>query len=723
MECNKDEAKRAMDIAEKKLSEKDCVGAKKFVTKAQNLYPHLDGLNQVSTMIHVYASATNKIIGGKFPDLYGVLGVDPLADEEALKKQYKKLALLLHPDKNKFRGAEGAFKVVLNVWTLLSDKAKRAAYDQRRKLNSTTGMQKPDSPSQQHNKPAAAASCFNVNQNAKATSDQPQRPPTYAPKPGSSSANQNANQPASGPQRPPPPYAPPKQNYSNVNQGPIYGVDPTGKATSSQQPASGPQRPPPSYAPKPASTSANQSANARSNHPASGPHNPHKPASCNVNQNARYGMDPNANKAGPAPAPAPTYAPGPAPAYAPGPAPARTYAPGPAPVPSPTPVNSSTKQMFWTMCNGCKTRSECRKDLYLNKTMRCQNCGQTYIATEQNPWDRYVSYLNKALSDLLQRRQQWSSTAQNQATNKTTNGASSIPFVDPTKNPWESYVSQVNYTLSLVVQQQQQWINAKYQAANNNNNKTNGGSSTSGTSYIDATPQGKFALQQAFSTLSLYLKLQQQWSAAANNNGTTPSVSATTGTNVPHASVMRPGVNLSSSSSSSSPQQQQQQWGAKIPKANTYTNGASSSSSPYVGATATAPPGSFVWPGGVNLSHSPQQQCGAQNTSSGTCYPSSSSSMRGSQPSVSATTKTPPGSFVSPGVNHSSPPPQQQQQQQQWGGTYYPSSSSSGSVHHKCSVSVPSNSGNAAKRGLEDSKDETLAAMQSFFKKLRKDVA
>jgi len=29
----------------------------------------------------------------------GILDVDPVADDEVVKKQYKKLALLLHPDK------------------------------------------------------------------------------------------------------------------------------------------------------------------------------------------------------------------------------------------------------------------------------------------------------------------------------------------------------------------------------------------------------------------------------------------------------------------------------------------------------------------------------------------------------------------------------------------------------------------------------------------------
>ncbi|CAH8276041.1 unnamed protein product [Arabidopsis lyrata] len=104
MECNKDEARRAMDIAERKVSENEYTGAKKFVNKAQALYPNLDGLKQVLIMIDVYISATNKINGEA--DWYGVLGVDPLADDEAVKKQYKKLALLLHPDKNKFKAAE-----------------------------------------------------------------------------------------------------------------------------------------------------------------------------------------------------------------------------------------------------------------------------------------------------------------------------------------------------------------------------------------------------------------------------------------------------------------------------------------------------------------------------------------------------------------------------------------------------------------------------------------
>ncbi|KAL7183642.1 hypothetical protein ACSBR2_025933 [Camellia fascicularis] len=132
MECNKDEAIRAKVIAERKLTEKDFVGAKKFVLKAQALYPGLEGLSQMLMTLDVYISAENKISGEV--DWYGVLGVNPSADDETVRKQYRKLALMLHPDKNKAVGADGAFKLLSEAWSLLSDKPKRLAYNQRRSL-------------------------------------------------------------------------------------------------------------------------------------------------------------------------------------------------------------------------------------------------------------------------------------------------------------------------------------------------------------------------------------------------------------------------------------------------------------------------------------------------------------------------------------------------------------------------------------------------------------
>ncbi|KAK9050898.1 hypothetical protein SSX86_027523 [Deinandra increscens subsp. villosa] len=138
MECNRDEAKRAKEIAENKFSAKDIMGAKKFASKAQSLYPGLDGISQFLAILDVYVAADNKINGEL--DFYGILGVNPLADDDTVRKHYRKLALSLHPDKNKSVGAEGAFQFVSEAWTILSDKEKRSVYD--RKTNARVFKQK-----------------------------------------------------------------------------------------------------------------------------------------------------------------------------------------------------------------------------------------------------------------------------------------------------------------------------------------------------------------------------------------------------------------------------------------------------------------------------------------------------------------------------------------------------------------------------------------------------
>lgn len=129
MECNKDDALRAKEIAERKFLAKDFLGAKKFALKAQNLNPGLEGISQMLATLGVHIAAENKVNGeGNF---YGILGVSPNADDEAIRKQYRKLALMLHPDKNKSIGAEAAFKHVSEAWSLLSDKNKKAVYDNK----------------------------------------------------------------------------------------------------------------------------------------------------------------------------------------------------------------------------------------------------------------------------------------------------------------------------------------------------------------------------------------------------------------------------------------------------------------------------------------------------------------------------------------------------------------------------------------------------------------
>uniref|UniRef100_A0A7N0RCL9 J domain-containing protein n=1 Tax=Kalanchoe fedtschenkoi TaxID=63787 RepID=A0A7N0RCL9_KALFE len=127
MECNKEEALRSKAIAEKRFTRKDIFGARKFAVKAQALYPELEGIQQMIATFDVYIAAENKLYGDS--DWYAILNVHPSADDDMVRRHYRKLALLLHPDKNKTIGAEGAFKFVSQAWSLLSDKNKRASYD------------------------------------------------------------------------------------------------------------------------------------------------------------------------------------------------------------------------------------------------------------------------------------------------------------------------------------------------------------------------------------------------------------------------------------------------------------------------------------------------------------------------------------------------------------------------------------------------------------------
>ena len=63
-------------------------------------------------------------------DYYEVLGVKKDADENTIKKAYRKLAKKYHPDSNAGdAGAEQKFKEVTEAYNVLSDKEKRKLYD------------------------------------------------------------------------------------------------------------------------------------------------------------------------------------------------------------------------------------------------------------------------------------------------------------------------------------------------------------------------------------------------------------------------------------------------------------------------------------------------------------------------------------------------------------------------------------------------------------------
>ena len=67
----------------------------------------------------------------EYKDYYKILGVGRKADEEEIKRAYRKLALKFHPDKNPGdKQAEERFKEINEAYDVLGDPAKRAKYDQ-----------------------------------------------------------------------------------------------------------------------------------------------------------------------------------------------------------------------------------------------------------------------------------------------------------------------------------------------------------------------------------------------------------------------------------------------------------------------------------------------------------------------------------------------------------------------------------------------------------------
>jgi hypothetical protein len=64
-------------------------------------------------------------------DYYLILGVERTASDRDIKRTYRRLAILYHPDKNPSGGAEAQFKEINEAYEVLSDPASKALYDER----------------------------------------------------------------------------------------------------------------------------------------------------------------------------------------------------------------------------------------------------------------------------------------------------------------------------------------------------------------------------------------------------------------------------------------------------------------------------------------------------------------------------------------------------------------------------------------------------------------
>ncbi|KAL1224911.1 Chaperone protein dnaJ 49 [Cardamine amara subsp. amara] len=141
MEAYREEALRVKQIAERRFVEKDFTGARSYALKAKSLFPDLEGLSQMVATFEVYLASQSRS-GGQI-DYYAVLGLKPSAGKREVKKQYKKMAVLLHPDKNKCIGADGAFHLISEAWNFLSNEFNKSTfYYKRKKHIDSTEVQK-----------------------------------------------------------------------------------------------------------------------------------------------------------------------------------------------------------------------------------------------------------------------------------------------------------------------------------------------------------------------------------------------------------------------------------------------------------------------------------------------------------------------------------------------------------------------------------------------------
>jgi DnaJ family protein B protein 12 len=63
-------------------------------------------------------------------EILGLEAVKATCSDSDIKKAYRKLSLLTHPDKNGYNGADDAFKLVSKAFQVLSDPDKKKKFDQ-----------------------------------------------------------------------------------------------------------------------------------------------------------------------------------------------------------------------------------------------------------------------------------------------------------------------------------------------------------------------------------------------------------------------------------------------------------------------------------------------------------------------------------------------------------------------------------------------------------------
>ncbi|OWM64176.1 uncharacterized protein LOC116196868 [Punica granatum] len=127
------EALRLKSLAEAEFKSSNFKSALKHAKATRRLFPSLPGLSEMITCFKILAAASVSSDSG-MPDYYGILQVEPFSHINSIRKQYKSLALTIHPDKNPSLGSAEAFKVVGDAFRVLTDSIRRKEYDMKLRI-------------------------------------------------------------------------------------------------------------------------------------------------------------------------------------------------------------------------------------------------------------------------------------------------------------------------------------------------------------------------------------------------------------------------------------------------------------------------------------------------------------------------------------------------------------------------------------------------------------
>ncbi|KAJ7946779.1 Chaperone dnaJ-domain containing protein [Quillaja saponaria] len=122
------EAERWLNIAERLLGGRDLHGSRTFAIRARESDPKFELSERVLAVVDTLLAGENRI--NDQHDWYGILQLVRYTQSiEVIATQYRRLAVLLDPNRNKAFFSDQAFKLVHDAWSVLSNNSRKTTYD------------------------------------------------------------------------------------------------------------------------------------------------------------------------------------------------------------------------------------------------------------------------------------------------------------------------------------------------------------------------------------------------------------------------------------------------------------------------------------------------------------------------------------------------------------------------------------------------------------------